>query len=127
MKVLLGQTLSYKNNPFVNPIETSARHLKHGALAIDKGFIVDVGEKNHILKKFPNSDIIDYQDHLITAGFIDCHMHYPQTQIIASYGKRLLDWLNNFTFPEEMKFGRCSLKFMGSGRCFSEVRGGCGG
>ena len=73
-------------------------------MVIDKGLIVDVGEKNHILKKFPNSEIIDYQEHLITAGFLDCHMHYPQTQIFASYGKRLLDWLNNFTFPEEMKF-----------------------
>ena len=31
-------------------------------------------------------------------------MHYPQTRIIASYGKRLLDWLNDYTFPEEQKF-----------------------
>ena len=31
-------------------------------------------------------------------------MHYPQTRIIASYGKRLLDWLNDYTFPEESKF-----------------------
>tara|TARA_S200000501_G_scaffold374869_1_gene425432 strand:- start:771 stop:1835 length:1065 start_codon:yes stop_codon:yes gene_type:complete len=31
-------------------------------------------------------------------------MHYPQTAIIASYGKRLLDWLNEYTFPEEKKF-----------------------
>ena len=31
-------------------------------------------------------------------------MHYPQTGIISSYGKRLIDWLNDYTFPEEKKF-----------------------
>ena len=31
-------------------------------------------------------------------------MHYPQTGIIASYGKRLIDWLNTYTFPEEVRF-----------------------
>ena len=31
-------------------------------------------------------------------------MHYPQTAIIASWGKRLIDWLNQYTFPEEMRF-----------------------
>ncbi|MCL4107595.1 UNVERIFIED_CONTAM: hypothetical protein GTU68_022056 [Idotea baltica] len=39
------------------------------------------------------------------AGFVDAHVHYPQTAIIASWGKRLIDWLNTYTFPEEMQFG----------------------
>jgi guanine deaminase len=41
---------------------------------------------------------------LILPGFIDAHAHYPQTAIIASWGKRLIDWLNTYTFPEEMRF-----------------------
>ena len=47
---------------------------------------------------------MDYGEHLISAGFVDAHVHYPQTAIIASWGKRLIDWLNVYTFPEEMKF-----------------------
>ncbi len=46
----------------------------------------------------------DYGKALISAGFIDAHVHYPQTAIIASWGKRLIDWLNTYTFPEEMRF-----------------------
>ena len=41
---------------------------------------------------------------LITSGFIDAHVHYPQTQVIGSYGAQLLDWLHNYTFVEEQKF-----------------------
>ena len=37
-------------------------------------------------------------------GFIDAHIHYPQTQVIGSYGAQLLDWLQNYTFVEEQKF-----------------------
>ena len=37
-------------------------------------------------------------------GFIDAHIHYPQTQVIGSYGAQLLDWLRNYTFVEEQKF-----------------------
>ena len=57
-----------------------------------------------IKKNFPLARIHDYGKNLITPGFIDCHMHYPQTGIISSYGKRLIDWLNDYTFPEEKKF-----------------------
>src|SRR5690606_28873386 len=39
-----------------------------------------------------------------TSGFVDTHIHFPQTEMIASYGEQLLDWLNNYTFPEERKF-----------------------
>ena len=37
-------------------------------------------------------------------GFIDPHIHYPQTQVIASYGAQLLEWLEKYTFVEEQKF-----------------------
>jgi guanine deaminase len=48
---------------------------------------------------------VDHGQHLLLPGFIDAHAHYAQTGIIASWGKRLIDWLNSYTFPEEMRFG----------------------
>lgn len=42
--------------------------------------------------------------HLILPGFVDAHVHYPQLPVIASFGKTLLDWLNTYTFPEEIKY-----------------------
>ena len=47
---------------------------------------------------------IDHRPHLLLPGFIDAHVHFPQMQVIASYGAELLDWLNKYTFPEETKF-----------------------
>jgi len=49
-------------------------------------------------------EITEYRDALITPGFIDTHIHYPQTGMIASYGEQLLDWLNTYTFPTEQQF-----------------------
>ena len=46
----------------------------------------------------------DLRRHLIMAGFVDSHVHYPQIDIIASYGEQLLDWLKKYTFPAEAKF-----------------------
>jgi guanine deaminase len=48
--------------------------------------------------------VTDHGAALILPGFVDAHVHYPQTAIIASWGKRLIDWLNTYTFPEEMRF-----------------------
>jgi guanine deaminase len=45
------------------------------------------------------------RDRLILPGFIDAHVHYPQTQIIGSHGAQLLDWLNRYTFIAEQQFG----------------------
>jgi guanine deaminase len=49
-------------------------------------------------------ELSEYRDALITPGFIDSHIHYPQTGMIASYGEQLLDWLNTYTFPTERQF-----------------------
>ncbi|MEO8402775.1 MAG: amidohydrolase family protein [Gammaproteobacteria bacterium] len=43
-------------------------------------------------------------DSLISAGFLDSHVHFPQTTMIAAFGEQLLDWLNKYTFPTERKY-----------------------
>lgn len=45
-----------------------------------------------------------FPGHLIMPGMVDTHIHYPQTGVIASYGEQLIDWLNQYTFPEEQRF-----------------------
>ena len=49
-------------------------------------------------------ELFDYSGKLVMPGFIDTHCHYPQTEMIASYGAQLLDWLEQYTFPTEAKF-----------------------
>ena len=79
--------------------------IEDGAVLVAGGLIEAVGEARDILARAPPSAVID--DHsglLIMPGFIDAHVHYPQTQVIGSYGAQLLDWLYNYTFVEEQKF-----------------------
>ncbi|MYM59264.1 guanine deaminase [Vibrio sp. OCN044] len=76
-----------------------------GLIVIEDGYIVDIGESNKLMKTLSKKiPIQEYENKLITSGFIDTHIHYPQIGIIASYGEQLLDWLENYTFPEEMRF-----------------------
>ena len=104
MKILKGTILSFKKNPFFNNIEESVNIIEDGGILIKNGIIEEVDNFLTIKKKNSLAKTFDYGRHLITAGFIDCHMHYPQTGIISSFGKRLIDWLNDYTFPEEKKF-----------------------
>lgn len=101
--LLLGQVLRYDGDP-VRDGHSAARPLRHGAVAIEGGRIAAVGEAADLRTRFPKARVHDHGDKLISAGFIDAHVHYPQTAIIASWGKRLIDWLNTYTFPEEMRF-----------------------
>tara|TARA_B100001027_G_C16262273_1_gene330070 strand:+ start:782 stop:2071 length:1290 start_codon:yes stop_codon:yes gene_type:complete len=104
MKLLKGTVLSFTNNPFLVDINDSIKIIESGGILVEGSFIKKVGEFSKLKSYHPNARVYDYGKSLITSGFIDCHMHYPQTGIIASYGKRLLDWLNEYTFPEEKKF-----------------------
>ncbi len=101
--LLLGQVLSYADDPFATGPE-AARHLTHGAVLVEAGRIAAVGEAAALKAAHPQATRHDYGRALISAGFVDAHVHYPQTAIIASWGKRLIDWLNQYTFPEEMRF-----------------------
>jgi guanine deaminase len=103
--ILLGQTLSFRGSPFDEETEAMTEHESSGAVYILNGQIADVGPRDRVLKAHPTAQVRPYGDKLIMAGFVDAHVHFPQTAMIASWGKRLIDWLNSYTFPEEMKFG----------------------
>ncbi|NOX41079.1 MAG: guanine deaminase [Alphaproteobacteria bacterium] len=102
--LLLGQTLGFASDPFLTPVVEAAKHVRRGAVLIENGKVAEVGEADILRKAHPEANITDYGDALITAGFVDAHVHYPQTAIIASWGKQLIDWLNMYTFPEEIRF-----------------------
>ncbi len=102
--LLLGQTLTYSGDPFRDGWEAVAHHNSAGAVVVDNGRTVAVGDAALLRAAYPRARVIDHGQGLITAGFVDAHMHYPQTGIIASWGKQLIDWLNTYTFPEEMRF-----------------------
>lgn len=103
--LLLGQTLGFTGNPFDMPVEDAAVFRRRGGVLVEDGKIAAVGEGDDLRTAHPQAEVVDYGDGLICAGFVDAHVHYPQTGIIASWGKRLIDWLNSYTFPEEMRFG----------------------
>ena len=46
----------------------------------------------------------DRRGKLLCPGFVDCHVHYPQVDVVASHGERLLEWLERYTFPAETRF-----------------------
>ena len=103
--LILGQVLRFDGDPFAGDPTRVARHDSRGAVAVADGRIADVGPADAVRARFPQAPVTDHGDGLILPGFVDAHVHYPQTGIIASWGKRLIDWLNAYTFPEEARFG----------------------
>lgn len=102
--ILKGQVLSFSRSPFDEGAPQDAVQVSE-AVAIRDGLIADTGSLAQMRALLPRAPLVDHGDKLILAGFVDAHVHYPQTAIIASWGKRLIDWLNAYTFPEEMRFG----------------------
>jgi guanine deaminase len=101
--LLSGQTLTFNSSPF-DAGPDAARHEAHGAVVVLDGRIVDLGPVDAMRAAHPDATETNYGNKLIMAGFVDAHVHYPQTGIVASWGKRLIDWLNSYTFPEEIAF-----------------------
>jgi guanine deaminase len=100
-----GAVLTFTGDAFAD--EAGAlRYEEDAIVAMAGGRIVDFGAAGDVAARLPaGTRVTRYSDSLISAGFIDAHVHYPQTHVIASYGKQLLDWLNAFTFPTEAAFG----------------------
>ena len=76
-----------------------------GALLVDNnGAIVTAGAYTDLKPKNPDVTEISFGDSFIMPGFVDGHLHFPQMAIIGSWGEKLLNWLDKYTYPEEQKF-----------------------
>ena len=80
------------------------RYFEDGGLAVVDGKIVEAGPFEAMRSRYPDFPVTDYSGKLITPGFIDSHIHFSQSEIQGMYGKQLLDWLDEYTFPAEESF-----------------------
>ncbi len=88
------------------PSVADVEYFDDGAIIVADGRIDAVGPAEQLLPAGDDDLVhIDHRGQLIVPGLIDCHVHYPQTDIIASFGEQLLTWLETYTFPEESRFG----------------------
>nr|WP_325248083.1 guanine deaminase [Amylibacter sp.] len=102
--LLRGRTLTFHKSPQGVDDTAAYTYEEDGALLMRNGLIIAAGPFASVKAKASAAQIIDHRPHLITAGFIDTHVHFPQVQVIASWGSQLLDWLNGYVFPEETRF-----------------------
>ena len=99
-----GAMLSFTKDPFFHPVEECFWYESDAIIVMESGKITAVGTAKDLLPTLGDIPVKQYHKSLIMPGFIDSHVHYPQTQIIASYGEQLIDWLNNYTFIAEQNF-----------------------
>ncbi len=93
------------DDPFNQPIAQSLQYWPDGLLVVsDAGQVVSVGDYQASIDSYPHLPLQDYSGYLILPGLIDTHIHFPQGEMIASYGEELLTWLDRYTFPTELKY-----------------------
>ncbi|MBJ7549640.1 guanine deaminase [Marinomonas ostreistagni] len=92
-------------NPAEVGTDQAFEYFEDGLLVEKDGIIQALGNAEEQITLLDSTiEVEHHPEALIVPGFVDTHIHYPQSDMIASYGEQLLDWLNNYTFPEESKF-----------------------
>lgn len=85
-------------------IAANARYLEDGLLTLRDGKVVSLESWQIAEGRVDSTRVIDLRGKLIVPGFIDTHIHYPQTEMIGAFGEQLLEWLNQYTFPVESQY-----------------------
>jgi len=105
LSALRGTIVTCRDDPFLTDPARAFATEADGMIVCRNGMIEQVGPTAEITRTLPSdTPVADYAGCLIAPGFIDTHVHYVQTGMIASYGEQLLDWLNRYAFPAEMAF-----------------------
>ena len=95
-----------------DPESGQPRHESDGLLVVRPGpggpgaarIVETVGSFHDLIRHYPGLEVEHLPGRLIAPGFIDLHVHYPQTDVIGSPADGLLPWLERYTFPHEARF-----------------------
>jgi guanine deaminase len=105
-RAIRGRLLTFRRAPTGAGDAASYSYIADGVVLVAAdGRIEAVGPAADLAPRIGGAPIAHHPDALILPGFIDAHIHFPQTQVIASYGTQLLEWLEKYTFVEEQKYG----------------------
>ncbi|WP_019448101.1 guanine deaminase [Cupriavidus sp. BIS7] len=102
-RAIRGRILHFLRDPQFH--DDAYQYWEDGLMIVKAGRIAAVGNYADLQRDIPQgAEVVDHRGKLIVPGFIDTHIHYPQTDIIASPSPGLLHWLDTYTFPEERRF-----------------------
>ena len=86
-------------------IHDQVRYVEDGLLITENGKVKWFGDWEQGQSQLSsNVQVQHYPNQLIVPGFIDTHIHFPQTEMVGAFGEQLLEWLNTYTFPTELQF-----------------------
>jgi guanine deaminase len=104
LRALRGPAITFRADPRLAGAG-AAVYESDALILVEAGRIAAFGDYEALRARVPpDAEVVHERDALILPGFVDCHTHYPQTGVVASYGKGLLDWLDTYTFPREAEF-----------------------
>ena len=94
---------------FPDPARPELQHVTDALLVTapdDRGIerVHALGPYAALHPQYPTLPVTHWPGHCIAPGFVDLHCHYAQTDVIGSPAEGLLPWLNDYTFPHEMRF-----------------------
>ncbi|MDP5238324.1 guanine deaminase [Uliginosibacterium sp. 31-16] len=104
-----GSILHFLADPGPEDDSSAWQYFEDGGLLVQDGLVSACGNWNDVLATLPElsrdaARYLDYRGKLILPGFVDSHVHYPQMRVMGSFGRQLLDWLEDYTFPAEASF-----------------------
>jgi guanine deaminase len=100
-----GAILHFLSDPGSTSAAGSYEYFEDGLLLVENSRVLAVGPAEALLPGLASDfAVVNHTGHLLLPGFIDTHIHYPQTDVIGSGGQDLLEWLENYTFKVERQF-----------------------
>lgn len=122
-KAIRGTFLDFTDDPWkhVGDEHAATRFLVDGLLVIEDGIIKDFGPYEALADRWAELEVTEIRDRIIVPGFIDGHIHFPQTRVLGAYGEQLLPWLQKWVFPEERKYADREYAQAGAVRFFDNL------
>jgi guanine deaminase len=101
-----GSFFDFVDDPWKHPghEDRAARFVGDGLLVVRDGIVADFGNFADLSRRHADLPLTHLEDRLILPGFIDGHVHFPQLRVLGVFGNQLLDWLQTWIFPEELKY-----------------------